>query len=374
MTQKNHLENLTWLRGIAAFLVVVSHCIRTTEVKYAPIDEKSFLWPVNLLDLGSFGVCVFFALSGCTLYLSNKNTITLSSSFLGFYIKRFMRIWPAYALSMLIYLVFIEIFKAGYQGDKSFWIAHFLKDYSALNIFQYLTLTFNITGPRDLFASPYWSLPVEFQYYLILPFAIILMTSGIRRLIVPIAFGTALYFAYKNFSMHADRTEIFQLGYTFFGGVFLANYYQQSKFQFSAAFAISIFVLLVSALGLIENSILIIPPDTFFISDKWNFYGISAIACVGLALFSKPFVVPTFLRSFLNEYGDISYSIYLFHMLFIGVAAILVTRMGIYGNFRKLFFVLIFSLVFSFIFAKFTYRFIEIPSINLGKKWSKKSV
>lgn len=87
-----HIENLTWLRVIAAVFVVISHSIRTAEVQHAPIDEKSYFLPLNLLDLGSFRVWLFFLLSDCALYLSNRNAIRGPSDFLGFYVKRFMRI------------------------------------------------------------------------------------------------------------------------------------------------------------------------------------------------------------------------------------------------------------------------------------------
>ncbi|MDO8179483.1 MAG: acyltransferase [Undibacterium sp.] len=372
MTDKTHLENLTWLRAVAAFFVVVSHSIRTAEVQYAPNDERSYFLPLNLLDLGSFGVCLFFALSGCTLYLSNKDNMKYPNDFIKFYIKRFMRIWPAFAFSMVLYIVFIEIFKIGYIGEKKFWIGQFLNEYSLFNIFQYLTLTFNITGPNNLFVGSYWSLPLEFQYYLLLPFAIFFMTKRFSSIFIPVAFGAVLFIFYKYSFIPVYRDEIFKLGYTFFGGVFLAHAYSIFKFKISALVALGIFVLIISSVGFVVTGRIVIPPETVFISDIWNYYGISAILCVALALFSKPLFLPNGIRFFMNEYGDISYSIYLFHMLFIGIAAIVVTRFGIFGSIQKLTFILGFSLFFSFWFSKLTYKLIELPSIEVGRKLSKK--
>ena len=38
---KKYINQLTWLRGIAAFFVIVSHTINATGVKYGPTDQAS---------------------------------------------------------------------------------------------------------------------------------------------------------------------------------------------------------------------------------------------------------------------------------------------------------------------------------------------
>jgi peptidoglycan/LPS O-acetylase OafA/YrhL len=367
LSKNSHLENLTWLRAIAAVFVVVSHSIRFAEIKYAPNDEKSYFLPINLLDLGSFGVCLFFALSGCALYLSNKDGIKSLSDFSIFYLKRFMRIWPAFAFSMVLYLVFIELFRMGDTGNNQFLVAKFLKEYTSTTIVSYLSLTFNITGPSDIFIGPYWSLPVEFQYYLVLPFAISLMSNRFTAILIPVVFSGVLYAIYKYQLVNFYRVEVFQLGYTFFGGVLLAYIYQDVKTRISPIVGFSAFAVLVWLAGLIVNSRLAIPDNVLFFSDAWNCYGILAILCVALALFSKTPLLPKTVTSFLNEYGEISYSIYLFHMLFIGVSAIAITRFEIYGSLQKLSFILAFTFFFSFLFSRLTYKYIELPSIKFGK-------
>lgn len=103
------LEQLTWLRGIAAFLVIVSHTIRATEVRYSSTDVPSYFLPLGLLDLGSYAVALFFVLSGCTLWLSNGR-MTTGQDILHYYIKRIRRIWPAFMASLVIYLAFIPFF------------------------------------------------------------------------------------------------------------------------------------------------------------------------------------------------------------------------------------------------------------------------
>jgi len=365
-----YLESLTWLRAIAAFFVVVSHSIRASEVKYYPHDEASNFFPFSLLDLGTYGVYLFFALSGCTLYLSSFKKVNSIGDFGGFYLKRFMRIWPAFAISLLVYLLFIEVFRYYYFADNSLWIAQFLREYTVYNIFQYLSLTFNITGPSGLFNGPYWSLPVEFQYYLLLPFVLLFMKNRYLEFIAPVLVGSFLYYLYRNSPFELDRYEVFKMGFTFFGGVFLAKIYQEIKYRIAFKLALTAFIFVIVLAGSIRAGIVVVPDMIPFISDKWNVYGILALVSVALALFAKPVISQNRFLDFIHSYGEISYSIYLFHMIFIGAATLLLINLEVMSGNSKLAFILSFSLIGSYIFSKCTYRYIELPSITLGRRAS----
>jgi len=368
--KQQYFKTLTWLRAVAAFFVVVSHSIRTSEVQYGANDEASYFFPLSLLDLGTFGVYLFFALSGCTLFISSHEKINSIGDFAPFYMKRFMRIWPAFAISLVIYLLFIEVFRHFYQLDHKFWIAQFLREYSFTNILQYLSLTFNITGPKGLFIGPYWSLPIEFQYYLLLPFAILLMNIKKLDFITPVFFGGLLYFFHKYEIFQVESTRIFSMAFVFFGGVLLGKIHQTISFKFSFKESIFIFSLFVLFVGLIRTSIVSIPEYIPFISQKNNLYGIMAILSVGLSLLTNAPKKQNKIFDFIQEYGTISYSIYLFHMLFVGIAALLVINLEIYGDSPKLFFVLSFSLIGSYIFSKYSYRYLEEPFIKIGRNFA----
>jgi peptidoglycan/LPS O-acetylase OafA/YrhL len=375
---KQYVEPLTWLRALAAFFVVISHAVRASEFQYAPHDEASYFFPLSFLSLGTFGVYLFFALSGCTLFISNHEKIATLSDFWSFYVKRFMRIWPAFAVSLLVYLVFIEVFRAFYGADKSFWIAQFLKDYSLGNVIQYLSLTFNITGPRDLFVGPYWSLPVEFQYYLLFPVAVMLMRIKRLGFVAPIVLGGILYWLYIESVRHTYThglfysNEIFRMGFVFFGGLLLAKCRQAVRYQVSFKWSIVTMAAIVLLAGLIKTNIVMVPESIPFISDKWNLYGILALATVFFALLTKPLTSRSKILDFIHSYGEVSYSIYLFHMLFVGMATLLVINLGIYGSGPKLLFILFFTLIGSYLFSIYTYRYIELPSIAMGRRLSKR--
>lgn len=79
LEQNSHISRLTWLRGLAALFVVIAHSIRATEVSYLQGNHVSNFSFFSLLDLGNYGVVLFFALSGCTLYISNYDKISSNS-------------------------------------------------------------------------------------------------------------------------------------------------------------------------------------------------------------------------------------------------------------------------------------------------------
>jgi len=195
-----HIEQLTWLRGIAAFLVIVAHSIDATKVKYSDSDVTSRFPPMDFMGLGFFGVALFFVLSGCALWISNRR-FDNHRGIIKFYIKRVFRIWPAFFVSVLIYLVFIQIFQYFYLSEpRGLWIEFLAdSDFSFINVLQYLSLTSNLTGPDNIMNVAYWSLPVEFQFYIIFPvlIAAILFTRALGLIFIAIA----LYF-YRLTSAH----------------------------------------------------------------------------------------------------------------------------------------------------------------------------
>lgn len=367
----NHLAPLTWLRACAAFFVVVHHCFYTAGATYAAQDVPAYFTPLNFLDLGTFAVYLFFALSGCALTLGYRNAFNSPAAIGAFYVQRWMRIWPVFAVSVGLYLLYREVFKVYYTADLSFWVGQLARDFDPVTLVNYLSLTFNITGPRGVLIGAYWSLPVEFQYYLLLPFALLLMRKKPWGYFIPLALGAILYAVYsKKLHFYAD-TSFFNRAFVFFGGVLAAYLYPEVQRRIPWAISLIGFCVLVLILGLVRHKFVDLPQNIFFISDEGNFDGVCAIAMVALGLFTRvPERVPR-LFNFVEHYGKISYSIYLFHYIFISAAALAVIHWHIYGGYQKFFFVVCIALVGSYVFASFTYRWIEKPGIALGRRWAK---
>ena len=140
----NHDIFLLNMRGIAALSVLMVHIGQN-------FSENEIINRFNpLLDLGKHGVALFFVLSA---YLLTNNLASKEPSLVTYsrYLtSRFLRIYPAYFVSLIVLV-------AALTPNK-------------LQILTHLFLIQNITA--ETFGGinyPYWSIPIEFTFYILLP-------------------------------------------------------------------------------------------------------------------------------------------------------------------------------------------------------------
>jgi len=361
-----YIDQLTWLRGIAAFFVIVSHTFRATEVQYTGQDQASHFLPLNILDLGSFGVVLFFVLSGATLYLSNAHKVR-GIGVTRFYIKRVFRIWPAFAIALLCYMAFMPIFAHYYVSPTGHWVEkQFLTPYSFSDVASYLSLTFNITGPRSLFNNAFWSLPVEFQYYLVFP--LIVLSLRYLSLAGPFLFGIALYLLPRFGIIHFENDDVFLLALSFCGGVIIAHLYRTTTFRLQGMPALVILGACILGASAISHSYIQLP-DLPMVSNKWNWYIGLGIVAVFASLFTQARFHGA-VEKFLGHYGKISYSTYLYHNLFVGLSVLILIHSGIASGPARLAFTFLFTLVGSYVVASASFKYVEAPFMKIGRRFS----
>ncbi|WP_336366659.1 acyltransferase family protein [Marinobacter sp. C2H3] len=365
-TQPN-LPQLTWLRGIAAFWVICSHVVRATEVAYGSTDVASHSAVLSLLDLGTLGVALFFTLSGTTLYLSNR-TLAIRSP-IAFYIKRFFRIWPAYAIALIAYIAFGFVFRAFYTGPDNVWVtSQFSAEYGWLDIAQYLLLSFNFVGQNGLFNNAFWSLPVEFQYYLTFPLLILALRA---HWTAPLALGALAYLAHRFGWIVLESNLLLIFFFTFCTGVVLGALSQRVGWRLHPALSLAVFLAI-----LVLNSMLstgrINVALFVYIPSEWVFYGLSAVMMVGLMVFSEV-KLPSRVDRVLSHFGDISYSAYLYHNLIIACLVLVIPRIGFDSGGLRIWSVFVVTVAATYVLATRSYRHIEQPSMALGKRLANRS-
>lgn len=154
-----HTPTLDGLRGVAIVLVLAHNLDVLDIARHSPVAVHV---AKELLYLGWIGVQLFFVLSG---YLITRGLIAAQGApgyFRDFYIKRSLRIFPLYFLSLLAFTWLLptawpQVFGPILPGDRWLWL--------------YLS---NWTEPLGLGGGErlphFWSLAVEEQFYLVWPF------------------------------------------------------------------------------------------------------------------------------------------------------------------------------------------------------------
>lgn len=195
--QKFISANLDLLRAVAVMAVFFDHLC-------GALHNRSFG------SLGRFGVILFFIHTSFVLMTSldrlDKPQESASTLAFAFWIRRFFRIYP---LSML-FVVLVPIFHIPSDPGLSYsWIG--IKGF-----FSNLALTQNLTYSNDIL-SPLWSLPLEVQMYLLLPFAYFAIRGGRRyRSLALWCLSVVLALAVPRIS---DRLDVFLYAPCFTSGV-----------------------------------------------------------------------------------------------------------------------------------------------------------
>ncbi|MGB8013848.1 MAG: acyltransferase [Terriglobales bacterium] len=141
--------NLDFLRSAAVLMVLVNHLTR--HYHFDRFD-----------DLGIFGVLLFFVHTSLVLmYSMQRSHLTGFALVKDFYVRRFFRIYP---LSILAVLTAVALHLHADGRGLSF-----APRPGALELVSNLLLIQNLTYSSSII-GPLWSLPLEVQMYLALPF------------------------------------------------------------------------------------------------------------------------------------------------------------------------------------------------------------
>ncbi len=299
--------------------------------------------------LGIFpGVPIFFVLSGFLVSASLER----SSSLTSYLIKRFLRIYPAlwlcFAVSIVSVLLFYDDFVFSAEPFLLWIIAQ-------ISVFQFYNPDFLRGYGIGVLNGSLWTIPIELQFYILLPI---------------------LYWVFKKI-----RWSKFILGSIFIIFVLLSLLYSLVKqdesiwvklfgitaFPYLYLFMIGIFLqrnfdLIKPILGNRALIVFIAYLLINFITYKvgWISSGnlLNPISSVMLAL-----LVISFAYSFpsLNNIlkgVDISYGIYIYHMVFVNLFIVL-------GYKNQKGFISLFLII--FLFSSISWFFIEKPALRLKK-------
>ena len=168
----DHIATLTGLRGVAAAWVMGFHL---WLLAHAPAMTWAGVTWSTPLAIGYLGVDLFFVLSGFLLALPFLRWIDGLAPFpaLGTYLlRRALRVLPAFYLQLAILVV------AGYVATGAWPI-------DAGQGLAYLSMQFWLhPGMGPLLNGVWWTLPVEWNFYLLLPLLALLLSRARAWLVV----------------------------------------------------------------------------------------------------------------------------------------------------------------------------------------------
>ncbi|MDO7257450.1 acyltransferase family protein [Haemophilus influenzae] len=343
MSSIKYRPEIDGLRAIAVISVIIYH-----------LNE-------NWLSGGFLGVDIFFVISGFLITGIIITEIQQNSfSFKQFYTRRIKRIYPAF-ITVMALVSFIAsaifIYNDFNKLRKTIELAiAFLSNF-------YLGLT---QGYFDLSANEnpvlhIWSLAVEEQYYLIFPLILILAYKKFREIKVLFIITLILFFillatSFVSANFYKEvlhQPNIYYLSNLRFPellvGSLLAIYHNLSASkQASNVIAILSTLLLFSCLFLMNNDIAYIPGITLILPCIFTaliIHTTSQNNIIKLCLSNKVIVF----------IGKISYSLYLYHWIFIAFAYYITGEKQI--NNQSIAIVIVLTIIFSVL----SYYLIEQP-------------
>lgn len=351
-----NIPSIDGFRAVSVMLVISQHLSTKNQI-YAYLYDLNWgalALPLKLIRDGQLGVNVFFIISGflITHLLVKEEQKHGKISIKSFYIRRSLRIFPAFYSLLFVYFLFQQF--GVITVNKVAWL-------SSLTYTKYLFLS------GDWFTAHFWSLSIEEHFYLLWPFVFV-YAKGQRKtvaclfILIPI-FSRFLVLKNTSPTVFHELSIFNRMDSLGIGCLLALNY------EYSMAFvekhkkwliAVAIFMILCM-------EYLSINTYNGLFGKALNLTGVNlgpmASIPIGVLLlyYSRPRI--GWCYKFLNTkplvwIGTISYSLYLWQQFFISGEA------NWYNNFPANFFL-------TFAAATLSYHLIEKPSIRLKHKFSK---
>ncbi|NDL62321.1 acyltransferase family protein [Acerihabitans arboris] len=371
---KTWSPELEGLRGIASLWVMFGHICLLTQ----------FHFPV-LSDPG-IGVDLFILLSG---FLMAKNYMERQvvepwndkNTFFRFWIRRFFRIAPLY-YSLLIFALLLgpwfgelrDIISSYYPTTST--AASRYADQSFNNLITHVTFVFGFI-PQYSFNTvlPDWSIGLEMQYYALLPFIMILIIKlgYVRTCLSIIVFCIILKFSLPSyFKSFAMPSMIFTKLHMFMAGMLISEGIRRNDIKFIFYALIAPFASILIHVGIDRLRVMAEFAMIMFITALiWK----NEKNGIFKTLMSIPKKMLT--SKFANFLGDVSFSVYLLHLLIIIPAiafSLQYINLNTWSSAVRFMIISLISIPLIYTLALVLFKLIEKPGVLFGKMLIKRSL
>lgn len=355
---KAHFARIDGLRGVAIFAVFLFHYALTVHQRSPEVARAAQLPAeleplLNVHALGFLGVQLFFVISGFCIhhsYLSWRERnpgLPTHRFFLGFYHRRFWRIVPPYLVALLT--VYFAKTARPFSGG------------AVMDLLPHVALTNTLSETQFFSINPsFWSVAVEWQLYLAYPLVLFLFLrfGGVGGFVAATIVSVA--FRFVTPLLHAPffiQNLPFKWWYDWSIGALVAVSWAERRRLFPEGWVFATVFSLLAYVGVMHSG----QP-----SIRWAVPPLYFAYIVEAGVFSRqPLGVIGRVFAML---GVCSYSFYLWHQPLTHMAmSALGSRGWNLGPVSVWVWFCSFLLVVFTAWSLVAYRWIELPSIALGK-------
>lgn len=338
----SRLYNLDYLRGLAAFGIMIFHYLAWTCGKF---EAETMMGRI-----GIYGVSIFYVLSGLTLYYVYYDKMKPSwSELCSFFRKRVFRIFP------LLWVVTLTSIILSRKIPILF------------NVFLNLTGLFGFVKWSTFYSTGVWSIGNELVFYTFFPLFVLLAKS--RRLLFVLfcilIFIIYLYFALQKLSPEQTLKEqwrdyvnpLNQL-FLFLGGFLIGLLFHKVYFRNIVVLGMLFFGLIIFAIVPAQGNEITLVTGTNRLIFTFGCF----LIC--LSFYKLAFRLPGVIHNPLILLGEASYSVYLLHPIVYKIVGIFRTHIFYFSDSVRFGSAVVLTLVGSY----FTYKYFETYFIELGRR------
>lgn len=348
------LQYLEALRGYMALWVI---CIHSTWMGTFSFAQDSLMGRIILADTPVF---VFIILSGFVSHI----LLDKKEKYKPYIIHRAYRLFPIYLVCLIISFLMLNfsletLTNIPWEGGKNLerinLINITLDKYPITNLIAHIFLLHGLI-PNSIMPASYgimgqsWSLTLEWQYYLIVPFIYTVIASGKKYLKIILFFVVLLSILFSTLYMRQpsfipNMIVYFAIGYF--------SYYLYKKENKSSLYIFIITLLLVAT----KVSI-----PFFSVCLIW-------LIVIYAQINKNRFSELIFNNKIMQHIGKISYSMYCVHMIILYiVSSSLVQYLHIDSRWLYGLLCVVLTVLLTTIISTFTYKWIEKPCMDFAKR------
>jgi len=355
----------------AAFLAVFYHHSFQTDQEHIKQNLGYRILKSTTLN-GELGVDFFFVLSGFLIIylLISERFATGRIHARNFYIRRILRIFPLYYFCLFFGFVLFPIAKymLGVAGDET---AHFGYFVVFLGNFD---MILNGTTPDSAVLGVLWSIAIEEQFYLTIPFLLILLPTRYYKWLFAgvLALSWIFRWLYIDDYFVIKFHTLSYVGNLAIGG--MIAYYSATDARFTAFFERLNPKLI--KIGYLVLGILLIFREHLFSHPLLRVFEASAFAIVfAFVILEQNFSKGSFFKMrnnrIFSRLGTYTYGLYCLHLIAFIILLQITVRLG-FG--KELWEVVLIetpiALLLTIAIAYLSYRFYERPFMLLKKKFA----